>query len=260
RVLADGTAFEIERQTAVLNSGGQVVQETRGWHDAKRLTFSQRIKEEAEDYRYFAEPDLPPLYIDDAWIERVRADLPELPEAKIARYQSDYGLSDYDSRVLAEEREVALWFETAVTAGGTPKLLANWISNDLFKLMNESKQAITDIKVTPTMLAELVGLVEKGTVNSSTAVSVLADMFASGETAQSIVAAKGLAQISDEDALVAIVEQVLDENPDSVAAYLGGKEKLRGWFVGQVMKATRGKANPGLVNKLLVQALGKRKE
>ncbi len=259
RVLADGTAFEIERQTAVLNSGGQVVQETRGWHDAKRITFSQRIKEEAEDYRYFAEPDLPPLDIDDAWIERVRAGLPELPEAKFGRYQSDYGLSDYDSRVLAEEKEVAAWFETAVAAGGTPKALANWISNDLFKLMNESKQAITDIKVTPVMLAELVGLVGKGTINNNTAVSVLAEMFVSGQSAQSIVEAQGLAQISDEDALVAIVEQVLDESPDSVAAYLGGKEKLRGWFVGQVMKATRGKANPGLVNKLLVQALEKRR-
>ncbi len=253
--LADGTAFEIARQTAVLNSGGQVIQETRGWHDTKRITFSQRVKEEAEDYRYFAEPDLPPLYIDDAWIERVRADLPELPEAKIGRYQAEYGLSAYDAGVLAEEKEVAGWFETAVAAGGAPKSLANWISNNLFQLMNESKQAITDIKVKPEMLAELVGMVKKQTINNNTAAAVLAEMFVSGETASSIVAAKGLAQISDEAALVDIIEQVLDANPDSVAAYLGGKEKLRGWFVGQVMKATRGKANPGLVNKLLVEAL-----
>jgi len=161
---------------------------------------------------------------------------------------------------LAEEKEVAAWFEKAIAAGGTPKALANWISNDLFKLMNESKQVITDIKVTPSMLAELVSLVGKGAVNSSTAVAVLADMFVSGETAPTIVAAKGLAQISDKDALVAIVEQVLDENPDSVAAYLGGKEKLRGWFVGQVMRATRGKANPGLVGKLLGTALENRRE
>ncbi len=258
RVLADGTAFEIERQTAVLESGGQVVQETRGWHDTKRITFSQRIKEEAEDYRYFAEPDLPPLHVDDAWTERVRAALPELPEAKIARYQSDYGLSAYDSRVLAEEKEVAAWFETAVAAGAAPKSLANWISNNLFKLMNESKQAITDIKVTPVMLAELVGLVEKQVINNNTAADVLAEMFVTGQSAPTIVETKGLSQISDEDALVAIVEQVLDENPDSVAAYLDGKEKLRGWFVGQVMKATRGKANPGLVNKLLARALAKR--
>ncbi len=257
--LADGTAFEIARQTAVLNSGGQVIQETRGWHDTKRITFSQRVKEEAEDYRYFAEPDLPPLYIDGGWIERVRAGLPELPGAKIGRYQSDYGLSDYDSRVLAEEKEVAAWFEAAVTAGGTPKSLANWISNDLFKLMNESKQAITDIKVKPEMLAELVGMVKKQTINNNTAAAVLAEMFVSGETASSIVAAKGLAQISDEAALADIIEQVLDENPDSVAAYLGGKEKLRGWFVGQVMKATRGKANPGLVNKLLVELIEMRR-
>jgi aspartyl-tRNA(Asn)/glutamyl-tRNA(Gln) amidotransferase subunit B len=256
--LADGTAFELARQAEVLESGGQVVQETRGWHDTKRITFSQRVKEEAEDYRYFPEPDLPPLHISDEWVEQVRASLPELPDAKAARYQSDYGLSEYDARVLTEEQAVAHWFE-AVPPTAPPKTIANWIINDLFRLMNEHKQTINDIKVTPARLGELLDLVQKQTINNNTAVDVLNEMFVSGQTADAIVEAKGLAQISDESALAALIEQVLDEHPYSVAQYLEGKDKLRGWFVGQVMKASRGKANPGLVNQLLVQALENRR-
>lgn len=256
--LADGTAFELARQAEVLESGGQVVQETRGWHDTKRITFSQRVKEEAEDYRYFPEPDLPPLHVSDKWVEQVRVGLPELPDAKAARYQSDYGLSAYDARVLTEEQAVARWFE-AVPPTAPPKTIANWIINDLFRLMNEHKQAIGEIKVTPAMLGGLLELVQKQTINNNTAVEVLNEMFTSGQPAGAIVEAKGLAQISDESALAALIEQVLDEHPDSVAQYLEGKDKLRGWFVGQVMKASRGKAHPGLVNQLLVQALEKRR-
>jgi aspartyl-tRNA(Asn)/glutamyl-tRNA(Gln) amidotransferase subunit B len=256
--LADGTAFELARQAEVLESGGQVVQETRGWHDTKRITFSQRVKEEAEDYRYFPEPDLPPLHISDEWVELVRASLPELPDAKAARYQTEYGLSEYDARVLTEEQAVAHWFE-AVPPTAPPKTIANWIINDLFRLMNEHKQAIGDIKVTPAMLGELLELVQKQTINNNTAVDVLNEMFVSGQPAGAIVKAKGLAQISDESALAALIEQVLDEYPDSVAQYLEGKDKLRGWFVGQVMKASRGKANPGLVQQLLTQALENRR-
>ncbi len=259
KALADGTAYELARQEKALAGGGRVAQETRGWHDTKRITFSQRVKEEAEDYRYFPEPDLPPLHIDNAWIARVRADLPELPDAKIARYQSDFGLSAYDAAVLAEEKEVAAWFELAVAAHNDPKTLANWITNNLFALMNEHKQAIGDIKVTPAGLAELAGFVAQQTISHNTAKAVLAQMFMNGESAAAVVQAKGLAQISDEAALAQIIEQVLDANPDSVADYLAGNEKLRGWFVGQVMKATRGKANPGLVNKLLVPALDARR-
>jgi aspartyl-tRNA(Asn)/glutamyl-tRNA(Gln) amidotransferase subunit B len=256
--LADGTAYELARQAEVLDCGGQVVQETRGWHDTKRITFSQRVKEEAEDYRYFPEPDLPPLHISDAWVEQVRESLPELPDAKVARYQTDYGLSAYDARVLTEEQAVAHWFE-AVPPTVPPKTIANWIINDLFRLMNEHKQAIDDIKVTPVMLGELLELVQKQTINNNTAVDVLNEMFVSGQPAGAIVEAKGLAQISNESALAALIEQVLDGHPDSIAQYLDGKDKLRGWFVGQVMKASRGKANPGVVNQLLVQALEKRR-
>ncbi|MFO7679206.1 MAG: Asp-tRNA(Asn)/Glu-tRNA(Gln) amidotransferase subunit GatB [Chloroflexota bacterium] len=255
RVLADGTAFEIERQTKVVESGGQVVQETRGWNDARRVTFSQRSKEEAEDYRYFPEPDLPPLAISDEWIAEVKASLPELPDAKAARYQADYGLSAYDAQVLTEERPVAEWFEAAQAAGGEAKPIANWMINNLFSLMNEYKQTIDAVQVTPAGLVELVGLVEKSTINNNTAKEVLAEMFSGGQSAQSIVQAKGLGQISDEGAIAAMIEQALNDNPGQLAAYLGGKDKLRGFFVGQVMQVSQGKADPAVVNRLLSAAL-----
>ena len=258
RVLADGTAFEIVRQTAVLQSGQKVIQETRGWHEGRRETFSQRTKEEAEDYRYFPEPDLPPLHLDDAWIEEVRASLPELPDAKIARYQETFELSAYDAQVLAEERAVGEWFDTAVTAGGTPKLIANWMLNELFRLMKEAKLSIDAIQVTPAALVQLVGLVEQQTINNNTAKEVLAEMFASGAAPTKIVEDKGLAQISDDAAITAVIEQILNDNPAQLDKYLGGQEKLRGWFVGQVMRQTKGKANPGLVNQLLDSALAHR--
>ena len=251
RSLADGSDFEIARQTDVLNAGKQVVQETRGWHDTRRVTFSQRVKEEAEDYRYLAEPDLPPLYIDDAWIQQMQAALPELPDVKIGRYKAEYSLSDYDARVLAEDRVVAEWFDTAVAAGSQPKLLANWIINELFRLMNEHKQNIDQIQMTPADLVELVDLVEKQTINNNTAKDVLAEMLNSGQSAAKIVAANGLAQISDESAIADIIARIIASNPDKVTAYLDGRDKLRGFFVGQVMRETQGKANPTLVNRLL---------
>jgi aspartyl-tRNA(Asn)/glutamyl-tRNA(Gln) amidotransferase subunit B len=255
RSLADGTAYEIERQIGVLNGGGQVVQETRGWHEGRRETFSQRVKEEAEDYRYFPEPDLPPLHIEPAWVEAVKATLPELPQAKIARYTAEYGLTPYDAQVVSEERAVAEWLETAVAAGGDPKTVVNWLINNLFSLMNEAKQNIEMIKITPAGLVELIKLVDNDTISHSTAKSVLTEMFSSGETAETIVAAKGLAQISDQAALNQIITQILADNPNQVQAYRDGKTTLKGWFVGQVMKATRGKANPALANQLLDRAL-----
>ncbi|MCP4418299.1 MAG: Asp-tRNA(Asn)/Glu-tRNA(Gln) amidotransferase subunit GatB [Chloroflexi bacterium] len=262
RVLADGTAFEIERQTAVLNAGKKVIQETRGWHEGRRETFSQRSKEEAEDYRYLPEPDLPPLHLDDGWIAEVRASLPELPDAKIARYQTNYGLSDYDARVLGEERAVGEWFDTAVTGGNSagvaPKAIANWMINEMFRLMNDAKLSINQIQVMPAALVELISLVEKQTINNNTAKEVLAEMFAHGNDPAQIVADKGLAQISDDVMITAVIAQILNDNPEQVARYLAGQEKLRGWFVGQVMRQTKGKANPSLVNKLLAQQLAKK--
>ncbi len=255
RVLADGTDFEIVRQAAVLDAGELVVQETRGWHDTRRVTFSQRVKEEADDYRYFAEPDLPPLQLDEAWIESVKAALPELPDAKLARYRETVGLSAYDAGVLSEDRLVAEFYDAAIDAGGDPKTIANWMINDLFALMNEYKQSIDQIETSPKALVALGQLVADQTISGSTAKEVLVDMFVSGKGAQEIVSERGLAQISDESALGEIIAQLLRENEDEVLAYRSGNEKLKGWFVGQVMRATRGQANPALVNRLLVEQL-----
>jgi aspartyl-tRNA(Asn)/glutamyl-tRNA(Gln) amidotransferase subunit B len=255
RSLADGTDFELARQAALLDAGGAVVQETRGWHDARRETFSQRIKEEADDYRYFAEPDLPPLLLDEAWIAAARAELPELPDAKLARYRDVLGLSAYDAGVLAEDRRVAAWFDAAVTAGGDPKAMANWIINDLFSLMNESGRSIDQLVMKPADLVDLNRLVDDGVINSSTAREVLVEVFATGTPPARVVEQKGLAQISDEAALIAIIAQILDENGGQVQAYQGGKDKLLGWFVGQVMRETQGKGNPELVRELLLKGL-----
>jgi aspartyl-tRNA(Asn)/glutamyl-tRNA(Gln) amidotransferase subunit B len=260
RALAAATDFEIERQAAVLDGGGRVVQETRGWNESRRETFSQRSKEEAEDYRYFPEPDLPPLEVDDAWVEQVRATLPELPQAKAARYQQEFGLSAYDARVLSEERPVAAWFEAAVAAGGEAKGVTNWMTNVFFGLMNERKEGIEAVKVTPAGLVALIGLVNRQVINNNTGKEVLAEMFETGESAGTIVERRGLAQISDEAALAAVVAQVLHENPEQVSSYLAGKESIRGWLMGQIMRATKGKGNPGLINALLNQQLDRLKE
>ncbi|MCA9922285.1 MAG: Asp-tRNA(Asn)/Glu-tRNA(Gln) amidotransferase GatCAB subunit B, partial [Anaerolineales bacterium] len=204
------------------------------------------------------EPDLPPLSISDEWIAAVKAMLPELPDAKIQRYQTDYGLSAYDAHVLTDERAVGEWFDTAVLLGSDPKTIANWMINQLFSLINEHKQSIDDIQLTPTGLVELLELVEKQIINNNMARDVLAEMFASGKTAQAIVETKGLAQISDEQAIVDVVTQILDDHAEQVARYLAGQDKLRGWFMGQVMKATRGRANPKLVNQILSRELSRR--
>lgn len=255
RVLADGTAYELKRQAAVLDKGETVVQETRGWNESKRRTFSQRIKEDAEDYRYFPEPDLPPLLLEQSFVDEVATTLPELPDAKKARYMEAFGLSAYDADILSDEREVGEWFDTAVSTGSDPKTIANWMINTLFSLMNEHKQAIHQIKPTPADLIGLLQLVDKQTINNNTAKDVLAEMFVSGKTAEKIVAEKGLAQISDESAIADLLTEIIANNPDTVARYKAGETKLRGFFIGQVMKASKGKANPALVNKLLDQQL-----
>jgi aspartyl-tRNA(Asn)/glutamyl-tRNA(Gln) amidotransferase subunit B len=257
RALASATAFELERQAAVLNAGRPVVQETRGWNESRRETFSQRSKEEAEDYRYFPEPDLPPLEVSREWVAAVLAGLPELPDARVARYRASYGLSAYDAHVLADERPVAQWFEAAVEAGGEPKAVANWLINELFRLVNEHKRSLGEAGVTPVGLVEFLALLSRGEINHNTAKEVLAEMFLTGQSAPAIIAARGLGQISDEALLAAAVDRVVQGNPDQVAAFLGGKTSIRGWLVGQIMKSTGGKANPALVNSLLDAALGR---
>ncbi len=255
RTLSDSIAYELERQAAVLDAGEEVVQDTMGWSESRQQTFSQRGKEEAHDYRYFPEPDLPLLQVEESWIEAVRAVMPELADSKRRRYEAEYDLTPYEAGVLAEERPVAEWYDAAVAAGGDPKSVSNWLINVLFSLMNEHKQAVSDIKVTPEALVELISLVDKDVINNNTAKDVLGVMFESGRPAKEIVEAKGLAQVSDESLLEEMISNILADNPGQVATYLGGKDGLRGWFVGQVMRATRGKANPAVVNQLLDEQL-----
>ena len=261
RALARSVAYEIESQTVTMEAGGSVIQQTMGWDDAREVTIPQRGKEHAHDYRYFPEPDLPPLESSSELVETLRAQLPELPDAKRARFISEHGLSDYDAQLLVADKLTAQFFEDAVATGkSSPKAISNWVTGELFRLMNESGTPIGRVQVSPQALVDLVGLVSAGTINQNTAKEVLDEMFRSGSEARQIVTERGLAQISDEADLVSIVAEVLERNPDEVTAYLGGREQLMGWMIGQIMKDTRGKANPQLVRALLQRELEARRE
>jgi aspartyl-tRNA(Asn)/glutamyl-tRNA(Gln) amidotransferase subunit B len=260
RALFRGTEFELARQQKVLESGGQVEQETRGWDEARGATVAQRGKEFAEDYRYFPEPDLPPLVVDPAWVEAIRAELPELPDARRGRFERDFGLGPEDAMRLTEEKAVADYFETAVGGDRSrAKSAANWILTDVFRLLHASEQSIESMKVRPAALAELIELVETGAINANTGRRVLGEMFASGEDARSIVDREGLAQISDTGALEEAVRRVVEANPAEVEKFLGGKETVLSWLVGQVMRATRGKANPNAAREILLKQLDARR-
>jgi aspartyl-tRNA(Asn)/glutamyl-tRNA(Gln) amidotransferase subunit B len=250
-------AYEFERQQRILEAGGTVDQETMGWDEARGVTVVQRSKEYAHDYRYFPEPDLPPLVLSREWVEGIRARLPELPDAKRNRFVEQYGLSRYDAGVLTVERAVADYFEACIRAYPDAKAVAKWITGEFFRLLKTADVEIEAVKITPDALAELLTLVEKDTISISIAKDVFAEMFETGRPAIQIVKEKGLAQISDVEELSRIVEQVIVENPGPVAEYLGGKEAVLRFLVGQVMKATRGKANPGLVNELLRERLSR---
>ena len=259
RALERGIAFEIERQSKLVETGGQVEQETLGWNEAKETTYSQRSKEDAHDYRYFPEPDLPPLVIDDSWLERVRVQLPELPREKRQRFIADYGLTEYDAGVLTSEKSIAEYFEDAVKSKGvTPKSIANWMTGDLFSLMNQESTTVADLKVKPEALAELVELIAAGEINSSTGKTVLIEMFESGKGAVEIVASRGLKQVSDESLIADLVKLVLDENPDQVESFKAGKETVVNWLFGQVMRKAQGRANPNVVRTELTRQLGER--
>jgi aspartyl-tRNA(Asn)/glutamyl-tRNA(Gln) amidotransferase subunit B len=256
RALARAVEYEIAHQIEVVESGGSVAQQTMGWSDDRGATYVQRSKEYAEDYRYFPEPDLPPLEISREWVAQLRAQLPELPDAKRARFIAGYGLSDYDAQVLVADKAVADYYEAVVQASqADPKMVANWVTGETFRLMKETGQEIDGIQVSPQGLAELIGLVEDNSINTNTGKEVLAEMFASGHSARQIVEERGLAQISDAAALEKIVAQVLNENPEQVHKYLDGKTQIIGWLMGQVMKATRGKANPQMVQTSLQEQL-----
>ncbi len=262
RALSRSVEYEIERQEILLRSGKSVLQNTVGWDEDRQVTVSQRSKEEAHDYRYFPEPDLPPLHIEAAWVDQIRTDLPELPAAKSARFISDYGLSAYTAGVLTAERSVAEYYEAAIrSSGGTsPVKIANWLSGDLFGLLNESATEIDQSKVSPEALARLVTLVESDAISAASGKKVLEVLFAQGGSPDSVVEQEGLTQLQDQDSIRPVVEQVLSDNPGQVAAYLAGKTALSEWFLGQAMKATQGKADPGAVRLELDRALGELEE
>lgn len=250
-----GLAYEIARQADVLRRGEAVRQETRSFDPQAGVTRILRSKENAHDYRYFEEPDLPPLDVDDAWLERVRKSLPELPETKRARFVSQFGLPAYDAGVLAATRPVADYYETVVAAGAEPKLASNWIMTEVLALLNERGLEIAASPIGPGALAELVRLVQDRTLSSKMAKDVWAAMVESGEGASAVVERLGLRQIHDEGALVAVVERVLGANAAQIEKYKSGKTNLFGHFVGQVMRETRGQANPEAVNRLLRERL-----
>ena len=247
--------YEFERQVMVLESGGKVVQETRLWDAASGKTFSMRSKEEAHDYRYFPEPDLVFLDIDDEWIKKEKGNLPELPVARADRFQEEYDLPAYDSKVLTQEKSVADYFEEVVKLYNKPKVVSNWIMSEFLHHLNEDKIDIYDSKVTPKMFADMLKLIDEGTISGKIGKSVFQEMYNSGKDPKKIVEEKGLVQIKDESFIEEIVDKVIAENPDVVEKYKAGKKGVMGFFVGQVMRETKGKANPGLVNEILRKKL-----
>ncbi|MBU5445453.1 Asp-tRNA(Asn)/Glu-tRNA(Gln) amidotransferase subunit GatB [Paenibacillus sp. MSJ-34] len=255
RGVQKGLEYEEWRQAEVLDEGGVIVQETRRWDEAQGKTLTMRSKEEAHDYRYFPDPDLVMLHIDDEWKARIRASIPELPDARKARYTSDYGLPSYDAEVITSSMALADFFEESLQYTKDAKAVSNWIMGDLLGYLNANNLEMADVKVTGKGLGEMIGLIEKGTISSKIAKTVFKEMLETGKAPQAIVEEKGLVQISDEGAIKAIVDKVVDANPQSVEDYKAGKEKAIGFLVGQVMKESRGKANPALVNQLLLERL-----
>ncbi|MHB8091740.1 MAG: Asp-tRNA(Asn)/Glu-tRNA(Gln) amidotransferase subunit GatB [Syntrophales bacterium] len=249
--------YEIKRQQYLLESGGVVVQETRLWDDAAGVTKSMRSKEEAHDYRYFPEPDLVPIVVDDEWQDEIRRAMPELPLEKRERFSSEYQLSAYDAGVLTQSRALADYFEEVARLSGQPKAAANWVMGDILRFLNDEKKTVGECPVSPANLAAMIRLIQEGTISGKMAKDISEAMYKTGGTPEEIIKEKGLVQITDGDALAATLSAILAKNPGQVAQYQSGKEKLFGFFVGQAMKATGGKANPQMLNDLLKKMLAK---
>ncbi len=247
--------FEIRRQKAMIERGQPLVQETRLWDAGRNVTLSMRGKEEAHDYRYFPDPDLVPVVVNEAWIQEVRSNLPELPEAKRERFIKEYALPPYDAQVLISSKSLANYFEAALKKFARPKALSNWIMSELLHELNRDNREIEDCPVSPENLAELLNLLDSGALSGKIAKAVFEQMYASGESARHIVDEKGLAQVSDESEIESAIDEVLSENPKEVEQFRAGKDKLFGFFVGQVMRKTKGKANPQLANEILRKKL-----
>ena len=251
KALQRAIEFEVDRQIDVVESGGHVVQETRLWNEAEGVTKSMRSKEEAHDYRYFPEPDVMPVTVTKEMIEEVAKKMPELPQQKRKRYEEQLGLSEYDATVIVEQMDTARFFDKVVEKGVNVKIAVNYLMGDVTAYLKETKLALDETKLTPDNLAELVSMIDKGTISNNIGKKVLETLLKEGGSAQAVVEAKGLSVISDEDSIKAVAKKIVEANPDQVAAYKGGRDKLFGFFVGQVMKETKGRANPQVVNKLL---------
>ena len=255
RFMMQAIEYEAQRQVDLIESGGAVVQETRLFDPSKMETRSMRSKEDAHDYRYFPDPDLLPVELDDAFLEECRASLPELPDAKRARYEA-MGLTAYNAAVLTAEAETAFWFEDLLAEGVDAKQGSNWLMSELFGALNKLGKTLDDSPVSPKQAAELLGLVADGTISGSIAKQVFEIMLETGQGAAAIVEEKGLKQTNDTGAIEAEIAKIMAANEDKVAEYRSGKDKLFGFFVGQTMKAMQGKANPQIINDLLKKALG----
>lgn len=256
RFVEKAIEYEIERQIEALERGDSIVQETRLWDPDKNRTFTMRVKEDAQDYRYFPEPDLLPVVISQEAIDKIRDDLPELPLKRKERFKLDFGLSDHDADLLTSEREIADYFEETVKVSRNAKAAANWIMSELLRELNQSGRQIQNSDLKPAELGALIGLIEDGTISGKIAKSVFQEMWTTGKSPQEIVKEKGLVQITDPQAIEALIDKVLADNEQQVAAYKSGaKKNLFGYFVGAVMKASKGQANPDLVNKILQEKL-----
>jgi aspartyl-tRNA(Asn)/glutamyl-tRNA(Gln) amidotransferase subunit B len=247
--------YEIDRQIKALENGDALTQETRLWEEGSQRTISMRSKEGSSDYRYFPEPDLPPIKVSQAQLQQWQSELPELPAEKRHRYEEEFGLSAYDTNVLTDDRDVAEYFETAVANNADPKQVANWVTQDIAAYLNENKLRISELPLKPDGLAELVNLIDQGTISGKIAKEILPELLTQGGSPKELVESKGLTQISDSSELEPIIDQVLADHPNEVEKYHAGKKKLQGFFVGQVMKRTSGRADPKLTNQLLGQKL-----
>jgi aspartyl-tRNA(Asn)/glutamyl-tRNA(Gln) amidotransferase subunit B len=261
RALTRAIAYEIERQIKIYEEGGTVIQETLGWDDLRGVTTSQRSKEEAHDYRYFPEPDLPPLQFSDAWIESIRSQLPELPEAKTARFISDFGLTPSEARFLTSERTLADYFKKVAVAAKSPaRTVHSWFAGELMRYLNDSGMRIEEVPLPPASFAQLIDMTTDKVISGNSAKIVFHEMIRSGGNPEQIVKEKNLAQVSDENEIQAIVEKILNDNAAEVKKYLAGKETLLQWFMGQVARATKGKADPNVAKELLVKSLEERRK
>ena len=247
--------YEVKRQQYLVENGEQIIQETRLWDDAQGATNSMRSKEEAHDYRYFPDPDLVKVVVDEDWIAKIRESLPELPVAKRERFIKEYQIPAYDAGVLTADKALALYYEDVVRLCGKPKQVSNWVMGDVLRFLNEEKRDIRQCPISARSLADMINLIEEGTISGKMAKDIVEDMYHTGKPPQDIIREKGLVQITDEGELTKTIAAIIDAHPGQLADYRGGREKLFGFFVGQVMKATQGKANPQLVNNLLTKML-----